>query len=368
MKRSFADFEDKQKLACFSDKNDKLPHEITHVSGRKMLFDCDKCLHTFYKRICHVTMDNSWCPYCSDQLLCGDIECTYCFEKSYAYHAGELAKHWSDRNTKKAHEVIRGSGTKYFHHCVECDHHFLMSPQSIIGKDTWCNFCANRARCPESDNCEKCFANTFASYDPEKVACWSSSNEKGPYEFAVASHHYAFFDCDVCNTHFRKRIDKVSIVDQWCPTCQKKGSSKNVEAISKKLNGIQGVTFTTEKSVKCNGRNLRWDFVVKHGNNMVFHIENDGEQHFSMEKNMLIRRVTDIDIGKEYFRDQRAKDLLKDDHTRTSNGTLFRVTFRQRRQLDKLVEEMIQISGSGVTGVIYMDKELYRGWGPIVYD
>lgn len=124
------------------------------------------------------------------------------------------------------------------------------------------------------------------------------------------------------------------------------------------------VTFTKEVVVKCNGRNLRWDFVVTTGQN-VFYIENDGEQHFSAEKTMQIRRVEDFYVGREYFADQRAKDLLKDDHIRTTNGLLFRVSYRQLRVIGELVEKMVKQSIAGVTGVVYVDEEAYKDWGPI---
>lgn len=283
MKRTFADFEDKEKLACYSDKNDKRPHEITYASGIKRLFECDKCPHSFMKSIGVVTLRKVWCPYCANQALCGDRSCKYCFEKSYEHHSNGLATHWSGFNDKDAHEVFKCSNTKYFHHCVECDHHFLMSPASIVGKGTWCNFCANRDRCPESANCNKCFENTFASFDFKKVSCWSESNEHSPYDYALASHHYAWFDCSECSECFKMRIDKVTLRDQWCPNCQTNKSSKNVESISTKLMTYKGVTFTKENVVKCNGRFLRWDFVVTNGPK-VFYIENDN-QHGKKHEN-----------------------------------------------------------------------------------
>ena len=362
--RSFADFHDKAKLACFSIKNDKRPHEITYASGTKWLFHCDKCPHSFMKSIDTVTLRGVWCPFCANQALCGDRNCKTCFEKSYEYHAGALAEHWSSKNAKMAHEVSRGSNKKYYHHCIECEHDFLMNPSSILGKKYWCNFCANRARCPESEDCSKCFANTFASWDAEKVSCWASRNVGVPYDYARASHHHAYFDCKDCRKCFRMRIDKVTVRDQWCPNCQTSKSSKNVEALSSVLQSFAGITFTKENVVKCEGRNLHWDFVVSNGAN-VFYIENDGEHHFSLLKNMQISRLYDGDAGKKCFADQRAKDLLKDDHIGKTNGLLFRVSYRQLRVVGQLVAEMIKQSNSGVTGVVYMDEEAYKDWGPI---
>lgn len=137
-----------------------------------------------------------------------------------------------------------------------------------------------------------------------------------------------------------------------------------MQAISKALNAIDDVTYTKENTVKCNGRNLRWDFVVQNGNNL-FHIESDGEQHFSLKANMHMSRIIDEDKGRKHFADQRTKDLLKDVRIRNMKGLLFRVSYRQLKKLDGLVKEMIQKSNEGAKGVVYMDRKLYANWEPI---
>ena len=224
----------------------------------------------------------------------------------------------------------------------------------------------NKVRCPEERGCHDCIRRTFASYDPYKVACWSSRNEESPYQFALAAHDYAYFDCDICKTSFRMRLDKVS-AGQWCPTCHIYGSSKNAENIVKKLKKLPNVTFRTEIVVTCNRRNLRWDFVVSNGDK-VFHIETDGIQHFDLVKNMNIRREKNMENAKKLFSDQRTKDLLKDEYIRNKKGgLLFRVSYKQLKIIDELVDKMIKQSNNDVTGVVYMDEELYKNWGPIVY-
>ena len=248
LKKTFQDFgkeseKNKEKVECFVPElnGNTFPHQIAYSSGKKGIFKCNKCPHHFSKKISKITRD-SWCVYCSNQDLCGDKDCTYCFKKSYEYHAGELAQYWSHLNDEKPHEVFKGSITKYYHKCVKCDHHFHMSPDKILRRRQWCNFCANKVRCPEERGCHDCFGRSFASYNPDRVACWSPRNEKSPYQFALAEHSYAYFDCDVCTTSFQKRLDKVS-AGQWCPTCHIYGSSKNAESIAKKINKLQGVTF-----------------------------------------------------------------------------------------------------------------------------
>lgn len=49
----------------------------------------------------------------------------------------------------------------------------------------------------------------------------------------------------------------------------------------KSLDGHASIQYTPEVTVKCAGRNLRWDMVVteEHGK---FHIESDGLHHFTL--------------------------------------------------------------------------------------
>jgi len=101
-KKTFEDFgkeseKNKEKVKCFVPElnGNTFPHQIAYSS-------CDKCPHHFSKRI-HKITKGSWCPYCANQALCGDRDCTCCFEKSYEYHAGELAQYWSHLNDKKPH-------------------------------------------------------------------------------------------------------------------------------------------------------------------------------------------------------------------------------------------------------------------------
>lgn len=73
----------------------------------------------------------------------------------------------------------------------------------------------------------------------------------------------------------------------------------------------------------------------------------------------------DAEAGWEHFVDQRRKDLLKDEYTRRTNGLLFRVSYMQLSIISQLVQEMIEQSNSGKTGVVYMDETAYKDWGPL---
>ena len=91
IKKTFQDFgkeseKNKEKVECFVPElnGNTFPHQIAYSSGKKGIFKCNKCPHHFSKKISKITRD-SWCVYCSNQDLCIDKNCTYCFKKSYEY-------------------------------------------------------------------------------------------------------------------------------------------------------------------------------------------------------------------------------------------------------------------------------------------
>lgn len=282
------------------------------------------------------------------------------------HHFPDKALCWNYiKNTLRPDEVVFGSASTFWFTCAKCKHDFQLSIDKIARRGQWCAFCANRKLCPVPQDCATCFEKTFAGRYPQKALYWSDTkNTLMADQVVFGSVKRIWFTCDACGHEFRQSLDQMHRTSSWCPVCARKNESKNVIALTKSLQSMSQVTFTKEVVVKCNGRNLRWDFVVTTGQN-VFCIENDGEQHFSAEKTMQIRRVEDFYVGREYFADQRAKDLLKDDHIRTTNGLLFRVSYRQLRVIGELVEKMVKQSIAGVTGVVYMDEEAYKDWGPI---
>ena len=85
-KRSFSDFEDKNKVNAWSEKNELKAHEVKIYSNKKAIFKCynEDCGHEFESRIGHVA-DGHWCPFCSrNKRLCEEKSCKLCVKKSFA--------------------------------------------------------------------------------------------------------------------------------------------------------------------------------------------------------------------------------------------------------------------------------------------
>ncbi|KAG5183130.1 hypothetical protein JKP88DRAFT_273108 [Tribonema minus] len=118
--RSFAAFVDTAKVACWSDRNSRLPRQVAMASGDKYWFQCDgNCGgHDFSSALNSITGANqSWCPYCAGRQLCEDADCAWCFDRSFAAFAD-----------KAKDELRRG------HHKTPdgpmCHAHYIRSPHA----------------------------------------------------------------------------------------------------------------------------------------------------------------------------------------------------------------------------------------------
>ena len=427
-KRFFSDFEDKDKVNSWSDKNELKPHQVKISSMKIIKFNCNKCPHEFDRRINDLTNDGCWCPFCANKKLCGQESCTYCFEKSFASYDEDKVKYWSDKNILKPIEVFKSSNKKFIFNCNKCPHEFENDLNHVTHEGNWCPFCANKKLCGQ-ESCTYCYEKSFASFDDKhKLKCWSDKNTLKPLEVFKSTHKKIIFNCNKCPHEFESRIYSVTS-GRWCPFCVNKklcgqesctycfeksfasfdaknkvkcwsdkntlktleifkgSGTKSIFNCNKCSHEFESMTksvkdgtwcpfcnasknkfirklfeifdkmnmkYNVEVSVKCEGRNLRWDMIV-YNNEREFYIESDGEQHFSV-KGLVFTHVNIPNEEEERkFKDQRDRDLLKEKHIIDNNKLLFRISYRQFDQLEELVQEMISKSDENHKGVVKMD-------------
>lgn len=188
------------KKSCYwSKQNIMLPRMILLTSQKKFWFDCEKCMHTFLMSPSSIYFKNTWCPYCANQKLCGDIDCLLCFNKSFASH--EKVKYWKLKNDILPHLVFKHSGKKYWFECDECDHSFEMTLCNV-SEGQWCGFCLGNNLC-NNDECEYCYKKSFASHIKSKY--WSDDNTLTPRMIGKNSNNKFWFNCDKCEHIFLLR-------------------------------------------------------------------------------------------------------------------------------------------------------------------
>jgi very-short-patch-repair endonuclease len=222
--KSFANYDDKEKLLCWSNDNKDeegniiTPRDVFKSSGKSYIFNCI-CGHQFEKQLNNISKD-SWCPYCVNRKLCNDINCKNCLEKSFASH--EKSKYWSSKNELKPRDVFKSSGNKYIFNC-SCNHEFEKVLDSI-NNSGWCIFCVGQKICNDI-NCQSCFEKSFANYDDkEKLLCWSNDNkdEEGniitPRDVFKSAGTKYIFSCN-CGHQFESLLSSITSNGSWCPYC-----------------------------------------------------------------------------------------------------------------------------------------------------
>ena len=121
------------------------PRKIFIQSERKYDFKCDVCAHVFNKSIYNITSKNnpSWCMYCTNQGLCDDMNCTGCFEKSFASH--EKSRFLVDKSID-ARKIFKGSSKKHLFQCDDCSAQFSTTLSHVTSRTDprWCPFCQNK--------------------------------------------------------------------------------------------------------------------------------------------------------------------------------------------------------------------------------
>ena len=206
--KSFASHE---KAQYWSDKNVLKPNEVMKGSHKKFWFNCE-CGHEILliiKDIC----SGQWCGYCNNKKLCNNLDCSVCFEKSFASH--EKSKYLSVENKHTARQIFKFSGKKYNFKCNYCNHNFITVIASITTKNTFCPYCCTPPQKICINDCNYCYNKSFASIDKSKYLIDKSINTNQIYKF---SNLIMSFKCPDCMHTFNKKISHIAN-NSWCPYC-----------------------------------------------------------------------------------------------------------------------------------------------------
>lgn len=210
--RYYKTFASHVKAECWSSRNEITPLEVAKLSTTKYWFDCNKCGHEFEKRLSDV-VGNHWCSFCENLKLCGDANCNYCFEKSFA--SQEKYTFWRKGNKILPLLVFKNSKTKYLFDCNACKHEFSQRLSDITSNGSWCTFCTGNELC-SSNLCDFCYKKSFESSDKAKNL--SLKNNVTPRDVILGSNQKYLFDCDACgheDTHSLYGIKS----GYWCSYC-----------------------------------------------------------------------------------------------------------------------------------------------------
>jgi DNA-directed RNA polymerase subunit RPC12/RpoP len=262
------------KSKFWSNNNKVKPIQVFISSSNKYLFNCITCNHEFKMSIQNIYNRDSWCNYCSNNILCKDKNCDECFNKSFASHS--KSKFWSNKNDLTTRQIFKGTSNKYWFNCTKCNHEFEVRVSSVTTThNSWCPYCTNQTLCKDK-NCDECFNKSFASHSKSKF--WSNKNELTTREIFKGTNNKYWFNCTKCNREFNSAIANI-VSGSWCPYCKNKTEGILLDWLIKKYKNINyQVLFEWCK----NKRKLPFDFVIEE---FKLIIELDGIQHYEQVSN-----------------------------------------------------------------------------------
>lgn len=261
------------------------PGEVGACCDKKFKFDCKGCGHTIGMRLNNIMKGRS-CGHCSKQPtytpLCGKIECSFCFKKSFAslpdepFYQQKLREYNQcvpDENPP-AHTVKRCSNEKFNFLCEACGHTYPMRLNHVTNQQRGCGYCDNKKRCGKPA-CDFCTAHSVAA-NPIMLERWDRTrNKKTPYEVALNSHKKYWFTCEHGHSSYDQKPHNANQLGHGCPDCKNKteGLIRDflTEIFGSKCFGIK--SFEWCRHIK----KLPFDIHLKH---FKILIECDGPQHF----------------------------------------------------------------------------------------
>jgi very-short-patch-repair endonuclease len=285
----------------WSKKNKLKPRQVFKQSGEKYWFNCDKCPHEFDQSLDHIVGKNTWCRYCAHRDLCEE-DCNFCYNNSFASHP--RSKYWSKKNKLNPRQIFKQSSEKYWFNCDKCLHEFDQSLNNIVGKNTWCRYCAHRDLCEK--DCNFCYNNSFAPHPMSKY--WSKKNKLNPRQVFPNSNEEYIFDCNVCNGEFKIRLYNINN-GYWCNICKNKTELRFKTWLNKTFD--YKLDYQSKFEWCKNIRFLPFDFGIELFNLLI---ELDGRQHFQQVQNWTPYKIT------------QKRDIYKMKQALKNNKTVIRIS------------------------------------------
>lgn len=312
-------------------------------SGRRAVWKCDNCDHTFIARVSDVTKCGDWCPYCSNHLICS---CAQCFEKSLAKVLPPTKRFLNCGEVDDATLMLAQSNKRARFECTVCNHWYDQRVADATKRG--CKYCANKALCGNSD-CQACCAKSIAG-DEKMNMFWVS--ETAPHTvFRNSNQKYKW----VCPDHggWTATPNHVQREGSGCPYCN--NSTEGLLLPWLRDNVLEIVPQWSQRWCKMQ-RLLPFDFYV--GIDTPSIIELDGRQHFEPVK---------LFGGAPKFATQRRNDLHKM-HCAVAKGIpVVRLLTRTVREGDRdwrawllhAFEKQCRLR-NGVAPLILQDHPLYH--------
>lgn len=196
-------------LEEWSDKNTKLPDEVSPSNQTPTLWICSKCKKEFEATIYNRVRNNSNCPYCSNRKVC--------HENSLDYKFPEIAKDWDyEANGDLTPKDVTPGSDKTVHWICKKGHRWATKVYVRTGK--------SKGGCPYCSGARVSEENSLVVKSPELKKIWNYDKNEGliPEMFSYQSNREVEWICEKGH-EWRQAINLVQKIQnkQKCPICRK---------------------------------------------------------------------------------------------------------------------------------------------------
>lgn len=284
---------------------------ITLHCNTRYKFKCSTCSHIITQSPDGISK-GKWCDYCTGDALCPiDIECGYCFKKSFASHPH--AMHLSNpKEIEDPKQYTLHSGKYTDFTCVDCKHSFNMRIADVADGQ-WCPYCSwpTVKLCNQLPQCFHCYQRSIASHP--LISHFDYENEKNkkiPEFICMFSNTNTLWL--KCNKKHLFQITPAHLSEgRWCPDCYSKTEMKLYSWLCE----IQQDVKRQFKPIWCknpeNNAQLSYDVGIKSKRVII---EVDGNQH-----------LIDIPSWRSKADDVIKRDKLKMDYAITNGYHIIRI-------------------------------------------
>lgn len=235
--------------------------------------------HSFQQKVNNRTAGNQGCPYCSGQkVLVGvtDLSTTH----------PELAREWSNQNSKNVTEVSKGSDYQAIWDVSSCGHTYKSRVSRRVAGHG-CSVCSGHTVISG--------VNDLESNSPGLTNEWDrTKNILHPSEVLFRSSSRYHWICSKCSHQWSTSVRSRTVLGTGCPRCIDSNNPQVVTAIAKIL-GVDTINIRLDEVKWPTGQRLEVDILV--GQDTV--IEYDGD-YWHTNKIDIDTRKTEILLAAGY--------------------------------------------------------------------
>ena len=186
------------------EKNKSKPEEHFQNDYKYFHWICESG-HSYYATVKDVIKSDCICPACSNKIV-------YEGFNDLATKNPKLAAEWSEKNDKKANDVMETSQYEAKWICPTCKGEYKAKVSERKVGDDSCPYCkGERFRSGVND---------LTKTNPELVSEWSSNNEIKASEVWENSSYNAKWICPTCKGEYKAKVSERKVGDDSCPYCK----------------------------------------------------------------------------------------------------------------------------------------------------